>query len=73
MSDEAWKDINGSVQRLRPTVLWDSSALEGNASQKKNYTSEIVVAQNTNQSITSLTNFLVKESLAADKRAKEKR
>jgi DGQHR domain-containing protein len=73
MSDEAWKDIGGSVQRLRPTVLWDSSALDGNASQRKSYTQEIIVAQNTNQSITSLTNFLVKESLAADKRAKEKR
>ena len=73
MSDEAWNDIRGSVQRLRPTILWDSSALEGNASQRKNYTGEIVVAQNTNQSIASLTNFLVKESLAADKRAKEKR
>src|SRR5262249_20621256 len=73
MSDEAWNEVRHSVQRLRTTVLWDSSATSGNASQKKSWSSEISVAQNTSQSIASLTNFLVKESLALDKRAREKR
>src|SRR5262249_12897638 len=37
MSEEAWKDVRGSVERLRSTVLWENtSALAGNAQQKKN-------------------------------------
>jgi hypothetical protein len=71
INTEAWNDVRGSLLRLRPMILWEASALEGNASQKKNYTM-IVNTQNTSQSIASLTNFLVKESLAADKRAKDK-
>lgn len=72
-SEGTWDSLRESLQRLRATVLWDDSALSGNAAQKKNYREHISGQQNTSQDIAELTKFLMKESLAADQKHKSKK
>jgi DGQHR domain-containing protein len=67
-----WPEIKKSLERLATRVQWTAEAVNGTPTQKTNYIKEIQSRQNTNQDIQGLTNFLVKETLSLDKKAKEK-
>jgi DGQHR domain-containing protein len=73
LSNEAiWPEVKKSLERLSTRVLWTADALTGTATQKSNYLREIQTRQNTNQDVQGLTHFLVRETNALDKKAKDK-
>lgn len=71
-SAPVWDGIEASLRRLRTKVLWTlESSMAGNATQQRNYKTELLPKQNTNQDIQALTTFLQKEVVFLDKKAKE--
>jgi DGQHR domain-containing protein len=67
---ETWDRLEGSLSRLAGRIAWtDAEAAGGTSVQRRVWREEISGKQNTNQDISSLKDFLTRESVSLDMKA----
>jgi DGQHR domain-containing protein len=65
-----WEKLEASLSRLAARIAWtDSEAAAGTQTQKRVWREQISGKQNTNQDITTLKDFLTRESVSLDMKA----